>query len=65
MITKRICIYPKDIQMITGRSERYGRKVLQRIRQHLLKEEHHLVTVLEFCAFTGIAKEEVEKFIKD
>jgi hypothetical protein len=35
MKTTRICIYPKDIQRITGRSERYGRKQLERIREHL------------------------------
>ena len=32
MVVKRICIYPKDVQRITGKSERYGRLLLAKIR---------------------------------
>ena len=37
---QRICIYPKDIQLITARSERYSRKLLKDIRIHLGKKDH-------------------------
>jgi hypothetical protein len=65
MKTTRICIYPKDIQRITGRSERYGRKLLERIREHLNKEQHQFVTISEFCDFTGIDIMDVQEYLKD
>ena len=63
MKLKRIIIYPKDIQRITGRSERYGRKLLQQIRFELGKDDHQLVTVNEFSDYTGVSMEQVEEFI--
>ncbi|NQY01146.1 MAG: hypothetical protein HRT70_08490 [Flavobacteriaceae bacterium] len=63
MITKRVCIYPKDIQRITGRSERYGRKLLQDIKTYLDKKPHQFVTVREFAEYSGIELEEVLEYI--
>lgn len=62
---KRICIYPKDVQRITGRSERYGRKLLQKIKNHFEKESHQFITIKEFCEYTGINEEEIELYIRD
>jgi hypothetical protein len=59
-IHRRICIYPKDVQLITGRSERYGRKLLQQIRQALGKAPHQFITIREFCAYTGLDPADVE-----
>ena len=63
MITKRVCIYPKDIQRITGKSERYGRYLLKKIKDDLKKEDHQFVTINEFSNFTGIDQELVNQFI--
>jgi len=63
MEVKRICIYPKDIQRITGKSERYGRLLLAKIREHNEKEEHQFVTVDEFCQYTGLPVEQVSPYI--
>jgi len=65
MIEKRVCIYPKDIQRITGRSERYGRKILQDIRKFLGKESHQFITINEFSEYSGIQLEIVNQYIKD
>ena len=65
MIEKRVCIYPKDIQRITGRSERYGRKILQDIRKFLGKESHQFITINEFSEYSGIQLEIVSQYIKD
>ncbi len=62
---KRICIYPKDVQLITGRTERYGRKLLEKIRKHFNKEPHQFITVNEFSEYTGIDEAEIEKYIFD
>ncbi|GAA0875190.1 hypothetical protein GCM10009118_15990 [Wandonia haliotis] len=62
---KRICIYPKDVQRLTGRSERYGRKLLQKIRKHFEKDQHQFVTIKEFSEYTGINEAEIEQYILD
>ena len=61
----RTCIYAKDIQRITGRSERYGRKILQQIREKLNKESHQFVTIKEFASYSGIELEEIQTYIID
>lgn len=61
----RICIYPKDVQRITGRTERYGRKLLEKIRKHFEKESHQFITISEFSEYTGINEAEIEQYIRD
>lgn len=56
---ERICIYPKDIMIITGRSERYGRNLIQKIKESTGKQKHQLVTIDEFCAYLGLDKAQV------
>jgi hypothetical protein len=61
----RICIYPKDIARVTGKSERFGRKLLEKIRNDLSKHENHFVTIHEFCDYTGLLIEQVQPLILD
>lgn len=61
----RICIYPKDIQRITGKSERYSRQLIQKIKKANHKEMHQMLTVSEFCAYMGLSAESVKEFITD
>lgn len=63
MITKRACIYPKDIQRITGRSERYGRKFLNEIKEYLDKKPHQFVTINEFSEYSGIEIDIINLYI--
>lgn len=65
MKQKRACIYPKDIQRITGRSERYGRKLLQDIRDFFGKESYQFITIKEFSEYSGIEEETVLRYIID
>ncbi|MEY8868998.1 hypothetical protein AB9K24_05790 [Meridianimaribacter flavus] len=65
MTPKRACIYPKDIQRITGRSERYGRKLLSDIRNYFGKESYQFVTIKEFVEYSGIEEEIVNKYLID
>ena len=62
---QRLCIYPKDVQRITGRSERYSRNLIRKIMLALNKQEHQFVSVQEFCHFTGLEYEKVKEFITD
>jgi len=61
----RICIYPKDIQRITGKSERYGRKLIQKLRIRLGKQPHQFITIKEFSDYSGIELEVINKYITD
>ncbi len=62
---QRICIFPKDIELITGRSARYGSKLINKIKAKLNKEPHQFVTVYEFANHTGLDVELVKTFIRD
>jgi len=55
----RLCIYPKDIQIITGRSDRYCRNLIKKINEHLKKQQHQIITVEEFCQYMGLQLEAV------
>ncbi|HCN12438.1 MAG TPA: hypothetical protein DIS75_08915 [Chryseobacterium sp.] len=63
--TQRLCIYPKDIAKITGRSERFSRDLIQRIKLKLGKEEHQFITIEEFCQYAGLQAEIVKELIRD
>lgn len=61
---ERICIYPKDIQVVTGRSERYGRNLIKKIKDTLGKASHHYITIDEFAQFTGLSSIDVKARIR-
>ena len=63
-IMNRLCIYPKDIQVITGRSDRYGRNLIKKIKDHFKKQQHQVVTVDEFCQYMGLQPETVVKQLR-
>lgn len=56
---------PKDIQLITGKSERYGRYLILKIKSSLNNPEHQFLTVQEFCTYMGIPYESVREAIRD
>ncbi len=60
----RLCIYPKDIQIITGRSERYGRNLIRKIKKHFNKEQHQVVSIEEFCQYMGLQYEVVTRQLR-
>jgi hypothetical protein len=60
----RLVIYAKDVMNITGQSDRSARRVLERIRRHYGKEKTALVTVEEFCRYTGLEEAFVRPFLK-
>lgn len=65
MKVKRSCIYPKDIQRITGKSERYSQKLFHKIKSHFNKTHEQFLSVAEFCTYTGLDKETIETYLTD
>lgn len=63
MPLKRAIIYTKDIQRITGKSERSARRMLNQIKKHFDKQKHQLITSEEFSRFIGIDVEVVGRYL--
>jgi hypothetical protein len=59
----RVCIYPKDVQRITGKTYRQARLYLKKVKDSLNKEPHQLISIEEFCAFSGLQMEHVLRCI--
>lgn len=59
MSLTRIIITVKDVQTITGKSDRAAREILYNIRRKLGKNRHQFVSIGEFCAYTGLPEAEV------
>jgi len=59
MKTIRVCIYPKDVQRITGKTYTQARLYLKKNKKNLNKEEHQLLSIEEFCLYTGLPYDEV------
>jgi len=60
----RIIVHSKDVENITGYMPRTARKLLQTIRNVFGKPKSALVTVREFCMYTGIEEELVKDFLR-
>lgn len=60
----RICIYTKDVQSITGKSERQAREIIKQIRQLTKKEKHQPVTVHDLCEYLGFDPPNVIPLLK-
>lgn len=55
----RIFIYPKDVQILTGRSERHARNLLNQIKKNYNKQKHQPVTIFEFCEYLNIPTDKI------
>lgn len=60
----RVCIYPKDVQIVTGKSERWGRDIIKKIKSNLNKQHHQLITIDEFCIYMGLDKPTVKQMLR-
>jgi hypothetical protein len=60
---KRVCIYPKDIQRITGKSYRQSTRLMQKIKKDLNKLDNEFLTIDEFCTYSGIKYEQLDHLI--
>lgn len=59
----RVCIYPKDVGKVMGKEYQQARLYLIKIKKHLKKEPHQLVSIEEFCEYTGLQIEHVLRCI--
>ena len=62
-VIKRVCLYPKDIQRITGKSYRQSTRLMQKIKRDLNKLDNEFLTIDEFCTYSGIKYEQLDHLI--
>ncbi|WP_089910484.1 hypothetical protein [Chitinophaga rupis] len=63
LIPQRLVIYTKDVENLTGKSPQAARRLLRLIRKKLGKTEGELITVSEFCDFTGLSEAQLAPFL--
>jgi hypothetical protein len=61
----RIVIYPKDVQRLTGKSEKSSRELFKKIRLCKAKEKHQFVSIEDFADFTGISVDLIKQHLTD
>ena len=49
---------------ITGKSERYSRYLLKKMKLHYQKQDHQFISVTEFSDYLGLKPEEVYAVIQ-
>ena len=57
MLKQRIIIYSKDIQLLTGKTDRAARTMLKKIKSENGKGKNQVVTVKELCEYLGLSEE--------
>lgn len=62
--TKRMVLYISDMRRLTGRSERTVRRWVAAIKKTKNIKLNRLITVAEFCEYTGYDPGEVKEFLE-
>jgi len=58
---KRVCIYPKDVSILTGKSLAQAQRVLRNLRFLLNKRKDQYITFEEYANYSGIDLELIKK----
>ncbi len=60
----RVCIYCKDVQLITGKCEKSARTLLKKVRDAYQKKQHQMLTVEEFCNYLDLPVNHVKEQLR-
>ncbi len=60
----QIVIYPKEVAQLRGTGYDAGKRFLRRLRDKLGKPRDAAISVLEFCAATGLSEAEVRAALR-
>ncbi|MBE8719957.1 hypothetical protein [Sphingobacterium pedocola] len=64
MNNTRICIYPKDVSIILGKSLSQARRILSLIKEVYGKADHQYLSIQEFADYTGLDPDEIKKMCR-
>ncbi|MEP5253973.1 MAG: hypothetical protein ABJQ39_02860 [Winogradskyella arenosi] len=56
---KQLCIYPKEVAVILGKSQTSAQTLVRTIKDVLGKKKHQVLTIREFCDYMAIPFEDV------
>ena len=56
---KRIILYNKDLQLLTGKSEKTCYRIMNKIRLQFGKSNDRPITIMDVCAYWGFKLDEV------
>ena len=56
---KQLCIYPKEVAIILGKSQTYAQKLIRTMKDVYQKKRHQAVTIREFCEYMGLPYDDV------
>ncbi|RSK40501.1 MULTISPECIES: hypothetical protein [Mangrovimonas] len=62
---KRLCIYPKEVAIIIGKSQTTAQTLVRTIKDIHEKEKHQALTIREFCDYMGLDYQEVFNMINN
>ena len=60
---KRVVLYVKDVQQLTGKGETTSRAILQKIRRNKAKTKEQFVSIEDFAEFTGISLDLIKQHL--
>jgi hypothetical protein len=61
MKNQRVCIYPKDVSIVLGKSIQQSRRILSLIKDAYGKQKNQYVSIQEFATYTGLQEEDIKK----
>lgn len=64
-VFQRIVAFPKDIQIITGKGERYARSTYVKIKAHYNKLDHQLLTLDELASYYGLPLQKLQEILPE
>jgi len=62
---QRVVIYPKDVQRITGKSEKYSRRLIKKLKETNGKAGHQFISIEEFASYSGLPIELIRQHVID
>jgi len=60
-----VVVYPKDVQRLTGKSEKFSRMLLKTIKESKEKAVHQFVSIEDFAEYTGITVNLIKQHLAD
>lgn len=60
----RLVIYACDVQRLTGRHKAASYRLLRKIKEKFALPEHALVTIEQFCEYTGVRRQDVVNYLR-
>ena len=62
--SKPVCIYPKELQVLTNKSGRHARALAKVIKTYFNKEGHQVLTIQEACTYLGLTLEDANRMLE-